>query len=152
MIAAGDPFRRIATRYSLNDKTVGTHAHAHVKPFIAEVERLAQLAVLETVRAYRDEVRLPIQDKVRMLQDKLLVAWANGDIDVPNLSREWRGTVDLEAKLTGAYIKEATNPVDVSAVASEIADRLVSQGVMSVEEARERVASLYPELVSKAVN
>jgi hypothetical protein len=37
-------------------------------------------------------------------------------------------------------------------VSQEVTDRLVSQGVMTPEEARVRVGELYPELVSKAVN
>lgn len=72
-----------------------------------------------------------------------------------NVAVEFYSNESAQDKL-GQYLgmekQAAMNPADVGVIAAEIADRLVSQGVMSVEEARERVLALYPELVSKAVN
>lgn len=116
LIAEAIPYLRIATEYGLNDKTLGTHAKNHVKPFIAEVEKQAQAAVLAKIMKYRDEVNLPLPEKTRYIENKL---W--GDYDtaetIPErmmVMREINKQQGEAAKLTGAYQQDRANEHDAT--------------------------------------
>lgn len=114
LIAEAVPYLRIATEYGLNDKTLGTHAKNHVKPFIAEIERQAQAAVLKRVMRYRDEVNLPLAEKSKYIENKLWDDYDTAETVAERMMvmREINKQQAEAAKLTGAYIQDKQNPTD----------------------------------------
>lgn len=155
LIADRQPYLQIASKFGLNQRTVNTHGKNHVLPFIADVERQAQVEILKRVQKYRDAVNMPLPEKSKYIEDKLWQEYDLIDDGVQKMvvMREINKQQAEQAKLTGAYIKEAANPTDVTSIALEIVDRLVKQG-FEVEEARGMLYKLHPEfdVESKAVN
>ncbi len=117
-IANKEPYLRIATRFALNDKTVGTHAKNHVRPFMSSVERQAEAAVLARVMQYRDEVNLPLAEKSKFIENKLWGLYDAADkvIDRVAVVKAIQQQQAEQARLAGAYIKDAPNESDVAIV------------------------------------
>lgn len=111
MIADHKPFLQIATKFGLNNKTVGTHGQKHVLPFIEKIETQAQVAVLERVMKYRDEVNLPLPEKSKAIENRL---WAEleGAVTIPDrmaVVREINKQQVEQAKLSGSYQESRPN-------------------------------------------
>lgn len=112
----------------MNDKAVERHAKNHIQPMIAEANEAAKAEFIGEIVQYRREVHMPILDKVKMLQHKIIEILADGynNADRTALFRELRGTIDLEAKLTGSYQKERTNEGELDRIVE--AYRLIESG------------------------
>lgn len=124
MIANREPYLKIAEKYGLNHVSVNTHGKKHVLPAIEEAEHLAQEAVIARVASYRDEVNLPLPEKSKYIENKL---WADYNaldksLDRMVVMREIVKQQQEQAKLSGAYIKDAENPADLKSVAKIVAD------------------------------
>lgn len=156
-IANKEPYLRIATRFGLNDKTVGTHARAHVKPIIDNIELQANAAVLARVMTYRDEVNLPLPEKSKHIENKL---WADYEavtdpVNRMAIVREIQKQQAEQAKLSGAYIDAKQHPDDVAAakLKEAIATRARDKGI-SVEEELQNYVDHYapPPIKEKLIS
>jgi len=123
-IANKEPYLRIAKRFGLNDVTVRSHAKKHVNPVIDNIELQANAAVLERVMAYRDEVNLPLPEKSKYIENKLWDDYWMLEKPVERMAvmREIAKQQQEQAKLAGAYIKDADNPADLKSVARTVAE------------------------------
>lgn len=111
MIADGQPYLRIATKFGLNDKTVNTHGKKHVHPFIKEVELQVQAEVMTRVRKYRDEVNLPLAEKSKHIENRLWDDYERCKSPVQRVVviRAIREQQQEQARLTGAYQQARPN-------------------------------------------
>ena len=91
---------------------------------IDNIELQANAAVLERVMAYRDEVNLPLPEKSKYIENKLWDDYWTLDKPVERMAvmREIAKQQQEQAKLAGAYIKDADNPADLKSVARTITE------------------------------
>ena len=107
----------IAKKYGLNHQSVNYHAKVHLKPILDKANKAAERAITRKVLKYREEVNYPLLDKLKLLQERIL-----DDMDVAALDervplfREFRGSLQEEAKLAGAYQQDRKNESDVDRV------------------------------------
>ena len=122
MIANREPYLKIAEKYGLNHVSVNAHGKNHVLPAIEEAEHLVQEAVIARVASYRDEVNLPLPEKSKYIENKLWADYSELDkaLDRMVVMREIVKQQQEQAKLTGAYIKDADNPADLSTLADVV--------------------------------
>lgn len=140
---------RIAEKFQLNANTVTSHGKKHVLPFVESVEQQANAAVLARVMAYRDEVNLPLPEKAKHVENKLWADYeaAESTSDRMAVIREIQKQQAEQAKLTGAYIKDASNPADAKTMAEEYAKALQDELKYKPEQARELASQIYGETV-----
>jgi len=146
MITNKEPYLRIAKKFGLNDVTVRSHAKNHVEPLIDSIELQANAAVLARVMAYRDEVNLPLPEKAKHIENKL---WADYDASESisermAVMREIQKQQVEQAKLAGAYIKDAANPADVQAQVKQFVSEATKHGI-SEQDAYAKAYVLWPE-------
>ena len=146
MITNREPYLRIAEKFGLNANTVTAHGKKHVLPFAESIELQANAAVLARVMAYRDEVNLPLPEKAKHIENRL---WADYDIaeNIPErmaVMREIQKQQVEQAKLAGAYIKDAPNPADAQQQVKDYLAECAKQGIPD-EIARAKVTKLWPE-------
>ncbi len=118
LLAGNIPYARIASDFGLSAKMVERHAKQHAKPIIEKAKAAAEKVIVNQILKYRKEVNFPLLDKVKLLQERIL-----NDMDrtrrmadrVP-LFREFRGSLQEEAKLAGAYQQDRKNDADVDRV------------------------------------
>ncbi len=139
----------IASEYGFTERQVGSHKKDHVTPFVADANAMAQQAIVDRVTEYRAEVNLLPLVKVKLMQDKLFHELESAsDVDERlAIIKEFRGWSIEEAKLTGAYIKDASNPADAKPMAEEYAKALQDELKYKPEQARELAAQIYGETV-----
>lgn len=147
MIASKESFLQIATRFNLNNKTVTTHGHNCVEPFLNSIELQAQAAVLQRVMAYRDAVNLPLPEKSKYVENEL---WADFELadkvqDRVAIAKAIAMQQQEQAKLAGAYIKDAPNPKGIDQIVAAFTDRLKAKGY-PVEEIPAAVAEYRASL------
>jgi RPA family protein len=113
------------------------------------IEQQANAAVLARVMAYRDEVNLPLPEKAKHVENKLWADYeaAESTSDRMAVIREIQKQQAEQAKLTGAYIKDASNPADAKTMAEEYAKALQDELKYKPEQARELAAQTYGETV-----
>lgn len=99
---------------------------------VRAAKRAGLLASVDEVRAEIDAVRAEFVD--------------NPNVRV-GLIGKMLDAIEKEAKLTGAYIKDAPNPADAKAMAEKYADELVKRFNYTPEQAREIAAMEYSETV-----
>lgn len=116
-IAANIPYARIASDFGLSRKMVERHAKVHAKPIVEQAQKAAEKVIVNQILKYRKEVNYPLLDKVKLLQDRILndIDEACLDDRVP-LYREFRGSIQEEAKLAGAYQQDRKNDADIDRV------------------------------------
>lgn len=132
-------YRKIAEKYTVPASSVSKHAINHVKPLIKKAEAKVKKALTEKIVSslsqYRDEVHLEPMEKVRLLQQKILNALDDGfnRLDFVPLLREFRGTIQEEAKLLGAYQKERSNDGEIDLIVTRYIARLEAAGFTKTE-------------------
>ena len=136
MIADKIPFLQIAAKFGLNQRSVNTHGKKHVEPFIEQVERQAQAAVLARVMKYRDEVNLPLPEKSKYVEDKLWNEYEQSPDPATRVAviKAIREQQQEQAKLTGAY--QQSRPPD-EAIAGMVRAYAVIQKEFVAREGRE---------------
>ncbi len=148
-----EPYLKIAERFGLNHVTVNAHGTKHVMPTVDSIEQQANVAVLKRVMAYKDEVNLPLPEKSKYIENKL---WLDYDaatklVDRLAVMREIQKQQAEQAKLTGAYIKDAANPSDDKALAKALAEELIEKGILNKDEALRFVSERYDILEADIV-
>lgn len=118
MIANHIPYLEIAGKLGLNHRTVNAHGKKHVLPFIDSVERRAEAVVLERVMRYRDQVNLPLKEKSKYIENLLWDDYyaAKTTQDRVAVIRTITPQQGEQARLAGAYRKDAPNESDMQVV------------------------------------
>lgn len=151
MIADKIPFLQIAEKFGLHHRSVNTHGKKCVEPFIEQVEKQAQAAVLARVMKYRDEVNLPLPEKSRYIEDKLWTEFESaGEVaERMTIVREINKQQVEQAKLSGAY--QQSRPPD-EAVASMVRAYAVLAKEFEVKEERPPSPSECEHIITRVLD
>lgn len=117
---------RISSFFDLPVKSIENHAKRHLKPLIEKVTKQVNNEVManltESISELRSEVALSTVEKIKILQSRLFneLDSASSLYDRVTVSRELRGCLAEEAKLTGAYQKDRENDETLDTTARNI--------------------------------
>ncbi len=102
--------------FGIHHTALFRHKNNCIDQLFAEVREQKRAGLLKDV----DELKAEIQ----RVRDTFPT---NPNVNVQLIARE-RDVIDLEAKLTGAYLKEQENPANTDALVSKVAHTLMSSG------------------------
>jgi len=140
MLVANASYRVIARQFTVGHDAVRRHAENDLKPIIEEANEEAKQEIKEKILSYRAEVNYSTLDKTKLLQEKILkdLESASEISERVALYREFRGNLQEEAKLTGAYQKEKENEDDrqINAVKRIVQQKAQEKGISYEEELR----------------
>jgi hypothetical protein len=139
LIGEQKPLRYIVDNFGIPQGSIQRHKDNCIDALFAEVREEKRAGLLSEV----DKMKQEIEAVKTQFVD-------NANVRVQLIARQ-KDAIDLEAKLTGAYVKEKSNPSDIADIAQETVDRLVRQYGWKESEARAFAQLSYPE-ISESVN
>ncbi len=121
---------KIALEFGFTERQAGLHWHNHVKPFIETADILAQQAIVDARLEFHKEATLPLLTKqlasYSRLCDRLDASETTDEFLA--ITKEMRGWFNEEAKLRGAYVKDAENPATSDDIAAKLTANLQALG------------------------
>lgn len=130
-LAAEVPLWKIVAKFNgLSLGGLQRHKERCIRALFDEVREQKRAGLLKDV----DELKAEILEVKQDFGD-------NGNVRVQLIARR-KEAIELEAKLTGAFVNPQTNPKDAAAIAKAVADRLIEKGA-DPEEARMFAAQEY---------
>lgn len=127
-IARGVSDSAIASGLGIDRRSIQRHRTRCIAPMVRSVQNRIAESVAKTEISVRAEVMLPVLDKIKLLQDRIV-----GDLEetpkpdrVP-LYRELRGALQEEAKLCGLYQENRENEAKVKKALDDIKAYLKEQ-------------------------
>ncbi len=147
-------YARIAKDFGLGEASVRRHAKVHVQDAIVKANKQAEVSLVNQVAQFQEAIHLPIIDKIKWLQDRILtdLQSATTPSDRVPLYREFRGALQEQAKVSGAYQQTAPKKVDRETLVNAVAERLVRDCQWPREKAYAAANKVYPREVSNAIN
>lgn len=136
LIQRGVAYARIASDFNLNSKSVERHAKQHLQPIIDRANKEAESKIVNKILQLREEVNYAPLEKVKLLQNKLLIELDNVSETSERISiiKEFRGWVQEEAKLCGLYQQDRENEQKIQRVIKSIQDLLADHPHLDKDE------------------